>query len=182
LCLVACDLTLDPNTANTFLTLSETNRKVTNVREYRPYFYHPDRFIEWPQILCKESLTGRCYWEVEWSGAKVDISVSYKGINRKGWRNDSWFGANENSWSLNCFNDRFTASYNNKTSNIPVPSSHSNRVGVYLDWSAGILSFYSVSDKHTLTHLYTFNSTFTEPLYAGFVLYSVSSVSLCEIK
>ncbi|MGL5902995.1 MAG: SPRY domain-containing protein, partial [Cetobacterium sp.] len=52
----------------------------------------------------------------------------------------------------------------------------SNRVGVYVDVSAGTLSFYSVSD--TLTHLHTFNTTFTEPLYAGFKVYPDSPVFL----
>ncbi len=71
---------------------------------------------------------------------------------------DCVFGFNEKSWSLICFNDSFTARHNNESTVIFVPLS-SNRVGVYLDWSAGCLSFYSVSDTNTLTltHLHTFN-------------------------
>ena len=61
----ACELTLDPNTANRGLSLSEDNRKVTLVREQQSYPDHPERFDCWPQVLCRESLTGRCYWEVE---------------------------------------------------------------------------------------------------------------------
>ncbi|CAM4423326.1 unnamed protein product [Leuciscus chuanchicus] len=80
----AVDLTLDPNTAHTDLALSEENRKVTCVRESQSYPDHPERFDEWPQVLCGESLTGRCYWEAEWSGDYTGISVSYKGIERKG--------------------------------------------------------------------------------------------------
>uniref|UniRef100_A0A8C1N9A5 NACHT, LRR and PYD domains-containing protein 3-like n=1 Tax=Cyprinus carpio TaxID=7962 RepID=A0A8C1N9A5_CYPCA len=178
----ACDLTLDLDTANTFLTLSEKNRKVTHVREKQLYHCHLNRF-ECHQILCKESLSGRCYWETEWSGKEVYVSVAYKGIKKEGWSNDCLFGHNEKSWSLKCFNEGFTARHNNKSTEISVPLCCSNRVGVYLDWSAGILSFYSVSDTHTLTHLHTFNSTFTEPLYAGFGFYYYdTSVSLCEIK
>ncbi|XP_026105276.1 NACHT, LRR and PYD domains-containing protein 3-like isoform X1 [Carassius auratus] len=177
----ACDLTLDLDTANTFLTLSEKNRKVTHVREKQPYFHHPNRF-ECHQVLCEESLSGRCYWEAEWSGKEVYVSVAYKGIRKEGWSNDCLFGHNEKSWSLKCFNDGFTARHNNKCTEISVPSHRSNRVGVYLNSSAGILSFY-VSDTHTLTHLHTFNTTFTEPLYAGFGFYYYdTSVSLCEIK
>ncbi|KAK9960243.1 hypothetical protein ABG768_010318 [Culter alburnus] len=178
----ACDLTLDLNTVNTRLALSERNRKVTCVEEIQPYPDHPERF-ECPQVLCRESLTGRCYWETEWSGIGVNISVTYKGISRKRGSNDCWFGSNEKSWSLYCFNDRFTVSHNNKSTEISAPSRLSNRVGVYLNWSAGTLSFYSVSDTHTLTHLHTLNSTFTEPLYAGFgVYYLNTSLSLFEIK
>ncbi|XP_050989351.1 NACHT, LRR and PYD domains-containing protein 3 isoform X1 [Labeo rohita] len=178
----ACDLTLDLNTANTFLTLSERNRKVTYVEEKQSYPDHPERFDERYQILCRESLTGRCYWEVEWSGFGVYISVTYKRISRKGWSDDCWFGFNEKSWCLNCVNNGLSVRHNSKITYISALSRRYNRVGVYLDWSAGTLSFYRVSDTHTLTHLYTFNTTFTEPLYAGFTVYSDSSVSLCEIK
>ncbi|KTG46573.1 hypothetical protein cypCar_00027603 [Cyprinus carpio] len=177
----ACDLTLDPNTANTHLILSERNRKAAYVREKQPYPDHPDRFDECLQVLCRESLFGRCYWEAEWSG-NLCISVTYTGIHRKEWRNDCRFGYSEKSWSLNCSNDSLFVIHNNKSRNISVPSHRSNRVGVYLDWTAGTLSFYSVSETHTLTHLHTFNTTFTEPLYAGFGFDYGSSVSLCEIE
>ncbi|XP_016308797.1 NACHT, LRR and PYD domains-containing protein 14-like [Sinocyclocheilus anshuiensis] len=177
----ACDLTLDLNTANTYLSLSERNRKVTHVREKQPYPDHPDRFDECYQVLCGKSLSGRCYWEAEWSG-NVYISVTCKGISRKGESDDCLLGYNEKSWSLNCFNNSFSVRHSNKITEISVPSHRPKKVGVYLDWSAGTLSFYSVSDTHTLTRLHTFNTTSTEPLYAGFGVYSGSSVSLCEIK
>ncbi|XDV43704.1 hypothetical protein PO909_012136 [Leuciscus waleckii] len=177
----ACDLTLDLNTANTRLALSERNSKMTNVKEDQPFPDHPERFDEWPQVLCRESLTGRCYWEAE-CNEWADISLAYKGITRRGKSEDCWFGCNAKSWSLSCFNNSFTVRHNNKSTVISAPSHPSNRVGVYLNWPAGTLSFYSVSDTHTLTHLHTFNSTFTEPLYAGFGIYFGGSVSLCEIK
>ncbi|XP_043088217.1 NACHT, LRR and PYD domains-containing protein 3-like isoform X3 [Puntigrus tetrazona] len=178
----ACDLTLDLDTANNFLSLSEGNRKVTNVKEKQLYDHHSKRF-ECHQILCKESMSECSYWEAEWGGNKVKVSVAYKTIKREGWSDYCLFGHNKNSWSLECFDDSFAVSHNNKHRVISAPSCRSNRVGVYLDWSAGTLSFYSVSDTHTLTHLHTFNTTFTEPLYAGFGFYNINtSVSLCEIK
>ncbi|XP_050959339.1 NACHT, LRR and PYD domains-containing protein 3-like [Labeo rohita] len=176
----ACDLTFDPNTANTQLMLSDENRKVMHVIEDQPYPDHPERFDEYPQVLCVESLTGRCYWETELSG-DAEISLTYKGINRKE-GSDCAFGFNDKSWNLDCSDDRIIICHNINYIDIPACSSASNRVGVYLDWSSGILSFYSISDTHTLTHLHTFNTTFTEPLYAGFRLYLNSSVSLCRIK
>ncbi|XP_026109856.1 NLR family CARD domain-containing protein 3-like [Carassius auratus] len=172
----ACDLTLDTNTINTQLMLSGEKRKIIHVTEPLQYPDHPERFDSCEQVLCVESLTGRCYWEAEWSGKGADIVVSYKGIRRKG-VSDCWFGYNDKSWSLYCCANEFTIWHNNVSNNIPFPLS-SKRVGVYLDWSAGTLSFYSVSDTHTLTHLHTFNTTFTEPLYAGFAVYADSSVSL----
>ncbi|XP_058628367.1 LOW QUALITY PROTEIN: NACHT, LRR and PYD domains-containing protein 12-like [Onychostoma macrolepis] len=178
----ACTLTLDPNTANSHLILSDENKNVTHVEKSQLYPDHAERFDGWPQVLCRESLSGRCYWEAEWSGYAV-TSVAYKGICRKGWNEFSEFGYNRNnrnSWSLIC-SDTFIACHDNKETVPCVPSCSSKRVGVYVDLSAGTLSFYSVSN--TLTHLHTFTSTFTEPLYAGFGVYrSNSSVALCEIE
>ncbi|XP_030641387.1 NACHT, LRR and PYD domains-containing protein 3-like [Chanos chanos] len=175
----ACDLTLDPNTVNTDLSLSEGNRKVTNVIKNQLYPDHPERFDYWPQVMCRESLTGRCYWETEWSGYNADISVAYKGIRRNGKSYDCGFGNNEKSWSLWFDGNCYAARHSNQDTVIPHDPSHTRRVGVYLDWSSGTVSFYSVSsDTHTLTHLHTFHCTFTEPLYAGFGVYYNSSVSL----
>ncbi|KAL0149929.1 hypothetical protein M9458_054761, partial [Cirrhinus mrigala] len=138
----ACDLTLDPNTANSELILSDENRKATRVYEPQSYPDHPDRFDYWDQVLSVESLTGRCYWETEWSGYKAEISVSYKEIKRKG-GSGCRFGRNVNSWCLFYFDDSFTAWHNNKSTDISAGSVSSKRVGVYVDVSGGTLSFYS---------------------------------------
>ncbi|XP_071246885.1 NLR family CARD domain-containing protein 3-like [Salvelinus alpinus] len=173
-----CDLTLDPNTVNRLLSLSEENRKVTRRREEQPYPDHTERFEDCGQVLCREGLTGRCYWEVEWSGRGAEIGVTYKGISRRGEGDDSLIGYNDTSWSLRCSDNRYRAWHNCNRTPIDVPTSSSHRVGVYLDWPAGTLSFYRASSD-TLTHLITFTSTFTEPLYPGFrVHYVDSSVSL----
>ncbi len=182
LCSDACDLTLDPNTVNIHLCLSEENRKVTRLEEQQSYPDHPDRFDFFPQVVCRESLLGRCYWEVEWSGWRgAVISVAHKEMSRKGGSDDCRFGFNEMSWSLDCSNDIFTVWHNKNSTDIPVPYS-SKRVGVYLDWQDGTLSFYSVSKTHTFSHLHTFYSTFTEPLCAGFRVFIDSSVSLCQVE
>ncbi|CAI5659977.1 unnamed protein product [Oreochromis niloticus] len=70
----SCQLTIDTNTVNTNLKLSDNNRKVTRVEEVQSYPDHPDRFDVHPQLLCTNGLIGRCYWEVEWRG-RVDISL-----------------------------------------------------------------------------------------------------------
>ncbi|XP_042172341.1 NLR family CARD domain-containing protein 3 [Oncorhynchus tshawytscha] len=177
----ACDLTLDPNTVNRLLSLSEENRKVTRRREEQPYPDHPERFEYRGQVLCRDGLTGRCYWEVEWSGRGTNIGVTYKGISRRGSGYDCIIGFNDKSWSLDCHDNSYVAWHNNNNTTIDVPSSGSHRVGVYLDWPAGTLSFCRVSSD-TLTHLYTFHTKFTEPLYPGFNVWGDdSSVSLCQV-
>ncbi|XP_055360110.1 protein NLRC3-like [Betta splendens] len=173
-----CQLTIDTNTVNRYLQLCDNNRKVTRVEEDQSYPDHPDRF-DWPQLLCSNGLTGCCYWEVEWRG-RVHISLSYRGIRRKGRSKDCWFGFNDQSWSLSCSDDGYYVRHNNIVTFIS--SSVSDRVSVYVDCPAGSLSFYRVSSDK-LIHLHTFNTTFTEPLYPGFgFLYPGSSVSLCDVS
>ncbi|XP_072235349.1 NLR family CARD domain-containing protein 3-like [Leuresthes tenuis] len=176
----SCQLTIDTNTVNKSLKLSDNNRKVTCVKEVQSYPDHPDRFDEWyHQLLCRNVLTGRCYWEVEWRG-KVEISVSYRGISRRG-GSDCVFGWNDQSWSLSCSDGGYSVCHNERRTPIS-SSSVSNRAAVYVDRPAGTLSFYRVSSD-TLIHLHTFNTTFTEePLHPGFGFWFWplgSSVSLC---
>ncbi|XP_067454526.1 uncharacterized protein [Thunnus thynnus] len=177
----ACELELDTNTTNRKLKLSDNNRKVTHEDKDQSYPDHPDRFDERAQLLCKDALTGRCYWEVERRG-RVHISVSYRRIRRRGNRDDCEFGRNDQSWSLYCSDDGGYCVWHNKTgTSMPTSSSSSasNRVAVYVDCPAGTLSFYRVSSD-TLIHLHTFNTTFTQPLYAGFAVWS-GSLSLCPL-
>uniref|UniRef100_A0AAQ4NX42 B30.2/SPRY domain-containing protein n=1 Tax=Gasterosteus aculeatus aculeatus TaxID=481459 RepID=A0AAQ4NX42_GASAC len=177
----SCELTIDTNTVNTHLKLSDNNRKVTRVEEDQSYPDHPDRFDVYHQLLCRTGLTGRCYWEVEWRG-NVYVSVSYRGIRRKGHSRDCLFGYKDQSWSLMCSDGGYFVRHNNTVTDITSSSSSSSgRVAVYVDCPAGSLSFYRVSSD-TLIHLHTFSTTFTEPLYPGFRFWSGSSVSLCPLQ
>ncbi len=170
--------TLDLNTVNKHLRLSENNRVITFTRTDQPYPGNPDRFDAYPQVLCRESVSGRGYWELEWSGDYgVFISVSYKSISKKGSGYECVFGSNDQSWSLDCFPSRCSFRYNNIQTDLSVKST-SRRIGVFVDHGAGTLSFYSVSDTMSLIH--TVQTTFTQPLYPGFrVCYLGSSVKLC---
>uniref|UniRef100_A0A672HPE6 B30.2/SPRY domain-containing protein n=1 Tax=Salarias fasciatus TaxID=181472 RepID=A0A672HPE6_SALFA len=176
-------LQLDENSMSRKLKLSNNNRKVTRVEEEQPYPHHPHRFDYWPQLLCRNDLSGRCYWEVEWSGM-VSISVSYRGIRRKGDSDECWFGGNHQSWSLRCWNGRFSVCHNDRETPLSSSSSSSSsgRVAVYVDCPAGSLSFFRVSSD-SLILLYTFNTTFTQPLCAGFTLWRPGcSVGLCPLS
>ncbi|KAI3364939.1 hypothetical protein L3Q82_000939 [Scortum barcoo] len=92
-----CDLTLDPDTASNYLHLSEGNKKAmcgdcqSDIPDKPERFSVPDN----PQVLCKQGLTGRHYWEVEWSDGgdqPVNVAVAYSQIKRKG--GNSEIGAN----------------------------------------------------------------------------------------
>ncbi|XP_032364497.1 NACHT, LRR and PYD domains-containing protein 12 isoform X5 [Etheostoma spectabile] len=175
-----CELELDTNTVHRRLKLSDNNRKVIQVEEDQSYPDHPDRFDCWYQLLCRDGLTGRCYWEVQRRG-KVYISVSYRGIRRKGDSIDCLFGCNDHSWSLVCSDEHGYSVRHNNRETVLTSCSVSNRVAVYVDVPAGSLSFYTVSSD-SLIHLHTFNTTFTQPLYPGFWVGSGSSVSLCPLQ
>ncbi|XP_030290544.1 tripartite motif-containing protein 16-like [Sparus aurata] len=171
----SCPITLDPNTAHTRLLLSEGNRKATVKTKMQLYPQHPDRFTEKQQVMSRESLTGRCYWEVEHSDDSV--GVTYKDISRTG--KESEFGRNDRSWVLEWYRNSYTFHHNNISTSIS--GLLSSRIGVYLDHHAGILSFYSVSDTMTLLH--RVQTTFTQPLYAGLTVYGFGNdVKLCELK
>ncbi|XP_051743014.1 stonustoxin subunit alpha-like isoform X13 [Ctenopharyngodon idella] len=181
-------LTLDLNTVNERLRLSERNTVITNTYTPQSYPDHPERFDECPQVLCRESVCDRrCYWEIEWSGDIVDISVSYKSISRKGWGNKCGFGWNDQSWSLSCSRFSYLFMHNTIETEVPVKPIISRagvndeddhyRTGVYVDHSAGTLSFYSISGD-TMILIHTLQTTFTQPLYPGFGVWS-GSVKLC---
>ncbi|XP_045898525.1 tripartite motif-containing protein 16-like [Micropterus dolomieu] len=169
----AREITLDPNTAHTKVLLSEGNRKITS--ELQSYPSHPDRFKACRQVLSRESLTGRCYWEVKWRGEGVNVAVAYKNISR-----DCEFGSNDESWALNCYKDSYTFKYNYVYT--PVSGPWSGSVGVYLNHSAGVLSSYNVSETMTLLH--RVQTTFTKPLYAGLSLHYWygETAEFCELK
>ncbi|KAM9469311.1 tripartite motif-containing protein 16-like [Clarias gariepinus] len=172
-----CFLTLDPNTAHHQLILSETNRSVTCSETHHQYSDHPERFDSRTQVLCKEKVCKRCYWEVEWSGYAVDISVSYKEISRKEQGDECGFGLNSQSWSLACSYYAVSFWHNNIQTKLEGPVS--SKIGVYVDHSAGTLSFYSISDTMSLLH--RVHTTFTQPLYAGFWIWGYNStLRLCD--
>ncbi|XP_056607059.1 stonustoxin subunit beta-like [Triplophysa dalaica] len=183
LILYACDLKLDPKTANNYLTLSEGNKKAT-CGQWQKNSDLPERFDPRPQVLCTKGLTGRHYWEVEWSkGYKNDVGVgvTFIRIERKKEDKESGLGSNEISWYFGEKQEYLYAWHNGQVWSGPVPTG-CNKVGVYLDWPAGTLSFYSVT-SNKVELLYTFiNANFTEDVYPGFYIYNDSNyASLCQM-
>uniref|UniRef100_A0A096MF02 Tripartite motif containing 16 n=1 Tax=Poecilia formosa TaxID=48698 RepID=A0A096MF02_POEFO len=162
------EITLDPNTVHKSLLLSNGNRNVTLMSQQQSYPDHPDRFSLYSQVLSRESLTGRCYWEVEMRGEELRLAVSYKNISRAGKSEKYLFGLNDKSWTLRCDTNSYTFYHNNIET--PLSGPVSSRIGVYLDHRAGILSFYSVSKTMTLLH--RVQTRFTQPLHVGVWLHS----------
>ncbi|XP_039467263.1 NLR family CARD domain-containing protein 3-like isoform X2 [Oreochromis aureus] len=170
----ACDLTLDPNTADVNIILTKENKMAEYVPEKQPYPDHPDRFAL-DQVLCEEGLTGRHYWEVEC--LRADVGVAYKSIDRVGDSSSEFsFGKNEKSW---CWMNDGVFSHNNTCLTFLKSTPLRCTIGMYLDWPAGVLSFFEVS-ADTVTHLYTVHTTFTEPLHPGFYLDQSGSIYLCK--
>ncbi|XP_016428707.1 tripartite motif-containing protein 16-like [Sinocyclocheilus rhinocerous] len=129
-------LSLDLNTVNKRLRLSESNRVIKYTDANQSYPGHPDRFYVYPQVLCRESVCGRCYWEIEWSGFNVfgvvRISVSYKSISRKGQGYECGFGYNDQSWSMICRPSSYSFIHNNIKTDLSVEFI-SRRIGVFVD-------------------------------------------------
>ncbi|XP_041958267.1 tripartite motif-containing protein 16-like [Alosa sapidissima] len=170
----SCHFTLDPNTAHRHLHLSEGNRRVEWRDELQSYPDHPERFDGWEQVLCREGVSGRCYWEVERSGEWVAIAVSYKSISRKGGGAECVFGDNDQSWMLLLYSYSSSSSFchNDKLTKLPLVAR--SRIGVYVDHRAGTLAFYSISNN-TMTLLHRVQTTFTHKLYPGFRCYRTGS-------
>ncbi|XP_063049987.1 tripartite motif-containing protein 16-like protein [Engraulis encrasicolus] len=166
----SCDLTFDPNTANQELLLSEGNKRVTR-RKWEDYPDHPDRFIGHAQVLCEQGFSRRVYWEVELEQEKfgAGIAVVYKSISAKG-----NFRTDEKAWCLQFTGKECSFWHLGEKTEISI--SPTSRIGVYVDYRAGTLSFYNVSDSMTLLH--SVNITFTESIYPGF--WVSSSLKLCS--
>ncbi|XP_062841271.1 E3 ubiquitin/ISG15 ligase TRIM25-like [Trichomycterus rosablanca] len=152
----ACFLTLSaPNHPN--LSVCEGNRAVECVAL-------ATSVNTWPQVLCRERLTGRSYWEVEWSGKGVfTIGISQAPVLENG------FGGDDQSWALDCFQLSYVFRHAGESVPVVAPKLV-NRVGIYLDYRGGTLSFYSVTDTMTLLH--RVRADFTRPLYPGFALWA----------
>ncbi|XP_029456345.1 tripartite motif-containing protein 16-like protein [Rhinatrema bivittatum] len=170
-------LTLDLNTAHRNLCLMAGNKKVTCKLQPQAYPEHPERFHHFTQVLCQEHFSSsRHYWEVQLSGNRVGVGVSYRSIQRKGHDRSCLLGRNAQSWCLEWNSSRCTAWHNNQKSLIP--KSHHDRLGVFLDCTAGTLSFYEVTDSMTLIH--RFQAAFEGPLCPIFFVSWNSFVTIGE--
>ncbi|XP_048415359.1 E3 ubiquitin-protein ligase TRIM39-like [Stegostoma tigrinum] len=173
---------LDPLTAHPQLAVSYNKRNVTLTRQKPKCADSPGRFDCFPQVLCADSVNcGRSYWEVEVPGECWRVGVCYKSLSRKGPGSECSLGMNNKSWSVCSLLGSCTALHNgNKTI---LPTGNPARVGVLVEFEAGVISFYKVSDKK-LFLLYSFHQkTFTEPLYPALTANGYDEcITMCDLS
>ncbi|XP_078470999.1 E3 ubiquitin/ISG15 ligase TRIM25-like isoform X2 [Lampetra planeri] len=141
--------------------------------------HHPHRFERWLQALCSESFSsGQHYWEVDVGSASwCRVGVAYGTIPRRGGGDECLLGGSDVSWCLQKHDDSFSVRHGGVVTSLSVPQPP-RRVGVHLDWDAGLLSFYS-ADSMALLH--SFNETFTQPLHPGLGVW-IGSVRIVDLS
>uniref|UniRef100_A0A803JFM4 B30.2/SPRY domain-containing protein n=1 Tax=Xenopus tropicalis TaxID=8364 RepID=A0A803JFM4_XENTR len=165
----ATDLVLDINTAHNRVSVSGDRKSASYSPTELHYPQSPERFQDYAQALSSRSFpSGRHYWEVEGSeSGDLGVGAAYPSIERGG--EQSWIGNNNKSWCLYRWRDnRYSVEHDSKLTDLPhVPSCR--RIRIWLDYEAGRLSFYELSEP--IRHLHTFTASFTEPLYAVFYVH-----------
>eukprot|EP00062_Callorhinchus_milii_P000363 gi/632934294/ref/XP_007906601.1/ PREDICTED: E3 ubiquitin/ISG15 ligase TRIM25-like [Callorhinchus milii] len=178
--------TLDPNTAHCGLILTDSRRTVSSSGQTKQYPDNPQRFDEWWQVLGIEAVSYRpSYWEVtvRKDGAGWKIGVCYGTMKRKGEGDECALGLNIKSWCLeswlDTWGDSIEALHNNVKTKLT--ADRLTKVGVYVDFEGGIISFYNVSGRKLIL-IHTFHQTFTEPLYPAFCAHPGTSLSLTALN
>lgn len=156
-------MTFDPDTTHHFLRVTKDNRKLTNTSPWQhSYPDHPDRFEYWRQAMTSDSLyLGRHYIEAELSGEGAHVGVTYKSIDRKGEQSTSCITGNDFSWCMGRNSRGFFAWHAGVETLLDV--ANITRIGLYVDFHRGSVSFYDVTGPMRLLHKYT--ADFMEPLY-----------------
>uniref|UniRef100_A0A452ITS7 B30.2/SPRY domain-containing protein n=1 Tax=Gopherus agassizii TaxID=38772 RepID=A0A452ITS7_9SAUR len=159
-----CNLNFDPNTASEELLLFKETHSVLNMGILMESFFGSCQgFNHWPQVLCTRSLCEGChYWEVEVSDSWVCLGATYSYMHKTGKSCIFYLiGRNNTSWCLEWDSLKFSVWHNNIQT--VVKGSYYKTIGVFLDYAAGSLTFYGVTN--TMNLIYRFLTTFTEPLY-----------------
>ncbi|XP_029437593.1 E3 ubiquitin-protein ligase TRIM39-like isoform X2 [Rhinatrema bivittatum] len=146
---------LDPETANQSLILSE-DRKSARVGEvWRERPVNPRRFEDSSSVLgCEGFTSGTHYWEVGVGDGRIWIvGAAEESVSRRGGITSS---TDRGIWAVNLIAGHYRAL--TSPASCLTPSESPNKLGVYLDYEGGRLSFHN---GDTMEHLYTFTSTFT---------------------
>lgn len=172
---------LDADTAHPKLRLSENNREVTYSETQQPYTEHAARFSSFPQVLASAALQGgRWYWEVKVSveEGRWKVGVCEGRIERKGQKDTSRLGCNSYSWCLACDKKKVEALHNKVSE--PVDADGLQRVGVFLDFEEGVLSFFQVTAGGSLLLMHSYKHSFIDPVYPAFSV-SKTRLAICDM-
>ncbi|KAM4038280.1 E3 ubiquitin/ISG15 ligase TRIM25-like [Anomaloglossus baeobatrachus] len=160
------DILLDVNTADNNLLISDDLKTATwtNVKQKRPDTAVRFRYSN--QVMSSGRFrSGRHYWDVDVKASmQWSVGMCYPSIDRRGI--ESEVGENDQSWCLyggRLCNNQYSVIHVREVTMLPHRIS-SDGVRIHLDYEAGQLSFYELCDS--IRHLYTFYTTFTEPLHA----------------
>ncbi|XP_072887471.1 butyrophilin subfamily 3 member A1-like isoform X1 [Hemitrygon akajei] len=158
-------VTLDVETAHPWLEVSEDRKSVRYTETRRDLPDTRKRFTYYPCVLGSEGFTsGRHYWEVEVTGNRWwNLGVAAESVERKGRVTPS---PETGFWIIARVDDemRVFTSPKSRLPAGPIPG----RVGVYLSYESGTVSFYNAETK---SHLHTFTGNkFTEKLYPLFAI------------
>ncbi|XP_068134586.1 E3 ubiquitin-protein ligase TRIM21-like [Hyperolius riggenbachi] len=159
------DILLNALTAGNGIHISDDGKTVSTL--YHHYTKTPERFQHHSQVLSTQSFSsGQHYWDVDFGKSKGwRIGVCYSNIERVGW-SESLFGCNSKSWCLFSSCGGHTSLPSSQS--IPFHFSYkipSDGVRIYLDYEAGQISFYALSDP--IRYITTFTVKFTDPLCAA---------------
>lgn len=172
---------LDADTAHPKLQLSDNNRRVTYSEAQHAYTEHEARFSSFPQVLASCALEGgRWYWEVNVSvdEGRWKVGLCEGQIERKGQKDNSRLGFNSYSWCLACDRKKVEALHNKVVD--PVDADGLQRVGVFLDFEEGILSFFNVTPGGSLALMHSYKHRFTDPLYPALSV-SKTHLDICDL-
>ncbi|XP_004384102.1 butyrophilin subfamily 2 member A2 [Trichechus manatus latirostris] len=173
----AADVVLDPDTAHPELFLSQDWRSVIRGPSRQSVPDNPERFDCRPCVLGRESFnSGKHYWEVEMENVMVwAVGVCRDSVERKG---EALLVPHNGFWALEMFGNQYRALSSPETI-IPLKE-RLHRVGIFVDYEAGDVSFYNMRDR---SHIYTYpRSTFSGPLRPFFRLGSDDSpLVICPV-
>ncbi|CAJ1085924.1 E3 ubiquitin-protein ligase TRIM58 [Xyrichtys novacula] len=166
------DVTLDPDSANPWLQLSQDRHQVRHLGAWQDLPDHPERFDTVVIVLGREGfVSGRHYWEVQ-VGDKDDwyLGVARSTVNRKGRISVS---TTQGYWALAMKKGQGYRVSTSPPMLLPL-NPKPKRVGVFVDYEEGQVSFYDVRAR---THIYTFKDTFREKILPFFYLYCCDKAS-----
>ncbi|MBN3314866.1 TRI35 protein, partial [Atractosteus spatula] len=155
-------VTLDPNMAYAWLTLSADLTSVSNSGEMQEVPDNPERFDHFVFVLGSEGfISGKPFWEVE-VGDKIDwvLGVAKESVSRKGMISGSPEGG---FWTVSFCAGDYIAMTTPRTQ--LTLKRKPWKIRVQLDYERGEVSF---SDASHMTPIYTFKDKFTERMYPFF--------------